>query len=116
VPRAGGTAAPEPFGGAIPPVFGDSYRQEVNMTTIRIDLPDPLAQTAKDAGLLEPQALEALISDELVRRRALEDLRRIADRLSPGGGLVIEEDVGKVVQGEIDKYRAEKRDRREGRR
>ena len=86
------------------------------MTTIRVDLPDPLAQTAKDAGLLEPQALEALISDELVRRRALGDLRRIAGRLSPGGWPVTEEDVRRAVQEEIDAYRAEKRDRREGRR
>jgi len=86
------------------------------MTTIRIDLPEPIARTAKEAGLLEPKALEALIGDELIRRRAMGDLLRIAGRVSPGEGPLGEENVRVTIQGEIDRYRAEKRNPRAGRR
>jgi hypothetical protein len=86
------------------------------MTTIRIDLPDPIARNAKEAGLLEPKILEALLSDELIRRRAMNDLLEIAERASRGERSSSEEEIRAVVQGEIDRYRAEKRNPGEGRR
>ena len=44
------------------------------MTTIQVELPDALAQRAQAAGLLAPQALEALLRDQL-KRQAVDSLR-----------------------------------------
>jgi hypothetical protein len=86
------------------------------MTTIQIDIPDPLARNAKDAGLLEPKAMEAILRDELIRRRAVGELLDAASRVSSGEGSLSDEHVRAAVEEEIDRYRAEKRDPREGRR
>ncbi len=51
------------------------------MTTLTIDLPDPLAKEANDAGLLEPRAIEAMLRENL-RRNALNDLFTAADKLA----------------------------------
>ena len=44
------------------------------MTTVQITLPDELAQKAATAGLLSPEAMEAMLRDQL-RRRAGEQLQ-----------------------------------------
>jgi hypothetical protein len=44
------------------------------MTTVQVELPDMLAQSAQAAGLLTPQALEAMLREQL-RRRAGDALR-----------------------------------------
>ena len=38
------------------------------MTTVQLELPDVLAQSAQAAGLLTPQALEAMLRDQLKRQ------------------------------------------------
>lgn len=44
------------------------------MTTVQITLPDDLAQTAANAGLLSPEALETMLREQL-RLRAGETLK-----------------------------------------
>lgn len=51
------------------------------MTTLTIELPDRLAQEARKAGLLAPDAIEALLREGL-RRRAVNELFEAADRLA----------------------------------
>ncbi len=51
------------------------------MTTLTIDLPDNLAEEAKQAGLLTPNALEAILRETL-RRRAVNGLFNAADKLA----------------------------------
>ncbi len=46
------------------------------MTTVYIELPDALAQNARAAGLLTPQALEAMLREQL-KRQAGNELRAI---------------------------------------
>ena len=55
------------------------------MTTIQIELPDATANTARDAGLLTPQALERLINDALRRKQAADSLLSIAERVAAAG-------------------------------
>ena len=50
------------------------------MTTVQIELPDQLAQQARNAGLLSPRKMEAMLRAQL-RREALEGLRELHDRL-----------------------------------
>ncbi|MFM9879398.1 MAG: hypothetical protein ACKVOO_03190 [Burkholderiaceae bacterium] len=42
------------------------------MTTVQVELPDVLAQSAQAAGLLTPQALEAMLREQLKRQRVGE--------------------------------------------
>jgi hypothetical protein len=51
------------------------------MTTLTIDLPDNLAQEAKDAGLLNPDAIKTMLRENL-RRRAVNGLFAAADKLA----------------------------------
>lgn len=46
------------------------------MTTVQITLPDDLAQTATNAGLLSPEVLETLLREQL-RLRAGEKLKAL---------------------------------------
>lgn len=48
------------------------------MTTIRIDLPDAIAEAAREAGLLTPQAINRLLIDAISRQRAVDSLLSIA--------------------------------------
>ena len=75
------------------------------MTTLELtlNLPDDLAQRAKDAGLLSNEAIEKLLREQL-RRQAGEDLRTMLDRVQSTGTPMTEDE----VQAEIDAYRAEK--------
>ena len=70
------------------------------MTTVQITLPDELAQKAATAGLLSPEAMEAMLRDQL-RRRAGEQLqtmwRRVPlEELTPEVEQEIVEEVRKV--------------------
>ncbi|MBK8972477.1 MAG: hypothetical protein IPM37_14460 [Hahellaceae bacterium] len=51
------------------------------MTTLTIELPDNLVQEAKDAGLLNPEAIETMLRENL-RRRAVDGLFAAADKLA----------------------------------
>ena len=75
------------------------------MTTIHITLPDELAQLAANAGLLSPEAMEAMLRDQL-RRRAGEQLRAVWQRM-PQEELTSE--IEQEIVEEVRKVRAERR-------
>ncbi len=76
------------------------------MTTVRIDIPDQLAQDAERAGLLSSEALEELLRKQL-RAKATEALREAMDQISAINDLpyMSPEDVAE----EIKAMRAERR-------
>lgn len=53
------------------------------MTTVQLELPDTLAQSAQAAGLLTPQALEAMLREQL-KSHADQALRTIWANEAPG--------------------------------
>lgn len=70
------------------------------MTTVQITLPDELAQTAANAGLLSADAIEAMLREQL-RRRAGDALQTLwqrlpTDELSPEAQQEIVEEVRQV--------------------
>jgi hypothetical protein len=76
---------------------------------ITISLPDDLAQQADSYGLLEPQAFEQFLRDE-VRRRAGDRLMEMMQRLSDANTeppMSMDE-----IQAEVDAVRAERRAKR----
>ena len=76
------------------------------MTTLTVTVPDDLAKDLKDAGLLSPdaaQAMEALLRDSL-RRYMVGDLIRTADRLLVPEG---PEPTLDEIQREVKAVRAE---------
>jgi hypothetical protein len=81
------------------------------MTTLELtlNLPDDLAQRAKDAGLLSNEAIEKLLREQL-RRQAGEELRVMLDKGRGAGIPPMTED---EIQAEIDAYRAAKRAKRD---
>ena len=50
-------------------------------TELKVTLPDNLAREAEASGLLTPEAIEALLREE-IRRRRVSDLFSAADRLA----------------------------------
>jgi hypothetical protein len=72
---------------------------------LTLNLPDDLAQRAKEAGLLSNEAIEKLLREQL-RRQAGEELRAILDRVRSANDASMSED---EVQAEIRAYRAEQR-------
>ena len=81
-----------------------------SMTTIQIQLPDELAQNAQAAGLLTPQAIEAMLREQL-RRQAGESLRATWQRL-PQEELTPE--IEQMIVEEVRTVRAERRKRNAG--
>lgn len=75
------------------------------MTTLEISLPDSLAEEAKAAGLLAPEAIEQMVR-EAIRRRAMEELKQAMDRMAAVEGPVM---TPKEIQEEIRAARAERR-------
>ncbi len=77
------------------------------MTTLEIkfSLPDNVANDAKAAGLLTPEAIETLIAEAL-RRKAFDEVLSNADRVEAAGipPMSMEE-----INAEIEAYRAERR-------
>ena len=77
------------------------------MTTLELtlNLPDELASKALAAGLLNPQAVENLLREQL-RRQAGQQLRAMLDKAGAPDTPPMSED---EVQAEIEAYRAERR-------
>lgn len=77
---------------------------------IKLELPDSLAKQAKEAGLLEPHALQTMLRDQL-KKQAGEKLRAMWARM-PREELTpkIEQEIVKEVRA----VRAEKRKRTGG--
>ena len=51
------------------------------MTTLTIDLPDKLAKEAQDAGLLDREAIAAMLRENL-RRRGVDELFDAMERMA----------------------------------
>ena len=87
---------------------GTGTRQKgLTMTTVQITLPDELAQKAASAGLLSPEAMEAMLREQL-RRTAAQALRSMWER-APAKELTpeIEQEIVQAVRA----ARAERRRR-----
>lgn len=77
------------------------------MTTIQIQLPDDLAQDARAAGLLVPDAIERLLRERL-RQQAGDALRAMWDRM-PSEDLTPE--IAETIDEEVQAMRAARRER-----
>lgn len=77
------------------------------MTTIQISLPDSLAREAGQAGLLNPEALERILRDELASRR-INQLKaaRVSIEQSPDQPLTMEEIEAEITAHRIGQRRA----------
>ncbi len=77
------------------------------MTTLelKLSLPDQLAEEAKRAGLLRPEAIESMLRERL-RREHLGELRQSMDKMASGGApaMTMEE-----IVAEVKAYRQERR-------
>ncbi len=78
------------------------------MTTLTIELPDNLVQEAKDAGLLDPEAIASMLREKL-RRRAIDDLFSAADKLGAANFPPMTMD---EIQQEVNAVRAQRRQQR----
>jgi hypothetical protein len=78
------------------------------VTTVQLTLPDGLAQEAQTAGLLTPQALEAMVRESL-RKQRVNELFDAMERMHAAEAPPMTED---EIQAEIDAARAERRARR----
>jgi Arc/MetJ family transcription regulator len=76
------------------------------MTTLTIDLPDKLAQDAQEAGLLEQEAIEIMLRENL-RRRGVDELFQAMDRMAAVDTPPVMSP--EEVAEEIRKIRAERR-------
>lgn len=74
---------------------------------IKLELPDNLAKQAKEAGLLEPKALQILLREEVRRRRIA--------RITAGRSNVAIAGIAPIsmeeIQAEIEADRVERRNR-----
>jgi ribonuclease I len=77
------------------------------MTTVQITLPDELAQKAASAGLLSPEAMEAMLREQL-RRQAVDALRAMWER-APVDELTLA--IEQEIVDEVRAVRAERRRR-----
>jgi len=82
-----------------------SSEKVMTRLSLEIELPDTLAQQAKEAGLLEPDAVERMVREALLARR-VESLAQARQVLAanPVPPMTPEE-----IQAEIDAYRADVR-------
>lgn len=78
------------------------------MTELVVNLPDELAQRAKEAGLRTNEVIEALLREKL-REQAGEELRAMVGGLAADSTPPLSEE---EIQAEIDAYRAERAARR----
>jgi len=78
--------------------------------TIKLDLPEALAEKARAEGLLQGPRLAALLEEEVERAKQSRELIALLDgiRAQPGERMSLEE-----IQAEVDAVRAEARSRRE---
>ena len=75
------------------------------MTEVTMTLPDALAQEARAAGLLTPEAIEAMLRERL-RRQRVDELFAAMDKMVAVGGSPMTE---AEIQAEIEAARAERR-------
>ena len=80
------------------------------MTTLELtlNLPDELASKAQAAGLLNAEAVERLLREQLCRQSG-QELRAMLNKVDASGTPPMTED---EVQVEIEAYRAERRAQR----
>lgn len=74
------------------------------MTTLEISLPDALAKEAKQAGLLTPEAIEAMLRERLRTQRIAELRESVGQMTSAGGAPMTMEE----IEAEIQAYRKER--------
>ena len=72
---------------------------------LELNLPDSLAREAEAEGLLTPEAIASLLSEEL-RRRRVDHLFTTADRLSDSASSLLNEE---EIEAEIMASRQERR-------
>ena len=72
---------------------------------LTLNLPDELSSKAQAAGLLNSEAIEKLLREQL-RKQAGEELRVMLNKVDASGIFPMSED---EIQAEIDAYRAERR-------
>ena len=77
------------------------------MTTVQIQLPDELAQDAQAAGLLTPEAMAAMLREQL-RKQAGESLRTMWERMPPEE---LTPEIEQMIDDEVRAVRAERRKR-----
>ena len=80
------------------------------MTTLELtlNLPDELASKAQAAGLLNSEAIDKLLREQL-RKQAGQELRVMLNKIDTAGVPPMSED---EIQAEINAYRAERRAQR----
>lgn len=67
------------------------------MTNVTVSLPDDLAQQAKSAGLLRPEAIESLLR-EAMKRRQVDQLFGTMGKLSALEPQLTEEEIDAEIQ------------------
>lgn len=82
------------------------------MTELKLTLPDALARDAREAGLLTPKAIQALLR-EAMRRKAARAFLANAERVAAAGIAPMSE---AQIQKEIEAVRKTRRPRRANRR
>ena len=75
------------------------------MTKIILELPDDLAEGAREAGLLEERRLQDLLRDA-IRRRAAKELLAVTEPLPAAKGPVLDEEARLLVEESIDAARS----------
>jgi len=80
------------------------YLVHMTILQLKLELPDALASEAQAAGLLEPQAIQSLLS-EAIRQRRIAKLMEARERIAAAGipPMTMEE-----IQAEIDAERKER--------
>jgi len=79
---------------------------------IELDLPEGLIEQARQMGLLDNQRVAELLADEVRRRNAGQELRKVLDEIRSAPGEVSPMD---EIGAEIKATRAERRAREVGR-
>ncbi len=84
-----------------------SQARKFTMTRLNLEivLPDALARQARDAGLLEPAAVEAMVRQALLAKR----VEKLADARKALAGRPLPPMTSEEIQAEIDAYRSEVR-------
>ncbi len=72
---------------------------------VELNIPDGLAEEARALGLLEPEALAAILREE-VRKRRVEQLFQSADRLASSEGPPL---TAAEIEAEIQAARTQRR-------
>lgn len=89
--------------------MGVSFRTEessIMSVTIELDLPEGLIRQARQMGLLDNRSVGELLADEVRRRNAGQELKKVLDEIRsvPGEPLTMDE-----IGAEIKAARAERR-------